>query len=320
MSLLVGCITFLIAELYWFLQMAPAVSWSPWISIPAGLLCGCFAAGLAHKATWYVLGFPENALNNPVPMYTWKDEKLAIHEVFNLLNNYRFHGQDLHVDHNEAQRVRASRWFSSRHWTGGGTLGMLSDIYGTVTMSFADIEIDFAVSVRVERYDAINSKVYIEFTNEAKPRIINLWGAPLRKELMQQLVDLLQIRREPYRERPTADPAAVESMSYSQAPLLSENQVMQIWQSANAGDPDSLLQLGRLYAQGAGVVQSWPDAVTCIGMSASKGNVDAMYEWGMMLCQGVGVAPDVQQGSQWLQAAASQGHPGALAALHSIAP
>ena len=77
---------------------------------------------------------------------------------------------------------------------------------------------------------------------------------------------------------------------------------------ANAGDPVAMYNLGRIYADGRGVVRNDKLALSWITKSAKAGYSNAQVELGVDYCYGKGVAKNIQAGCQWLAQAARAGN------------
>jgi TPR repeat protein len=89
-------------------------------------------------------------------------------------------------------------------------------------------------------------------------------------------------------------------------------------QKANAGDPDAMYRVGRLYATGSGLEKDYVEAFNWYKRSAKAGNTDAMYALGQAYEHGSGVREDIQQAVNWYDQATLRGHKAAKAALDRL--
>jgi len=76
---------------------------------------------------------------------------------------------------------------------------------------------------------------------------------------------------------------------------------------AEKGDPGALAGMGRIYAEGAGVPQSYEKSFDFYKRSADLGYIGATHEVGKALRDGRGVRRDYGEGAYWIQQAADWG-------------
>ena len=76
---------------------------------------------------------------------------------------------------------------------------------------------------------------------------------------------------------------------------------------AEKGDPGALAGMGRIYAEGAGVPQSYEKSYEFYRRSADLGYVGATHEVGKALRDGRGVRRDYEEGAYWIRQAADWG-------------
>lgn len=80
---------------------------------------------------------------------------------------------------------------------------------------------------------------------------------------------------------------------------------------ADAGDPEAMARLARLYAKGEGVALSYKDAAKWFTAAAEKGNADAQAGLGELHEAGQGVPKDPAKALDYYRKAAANGHAGA---------
>jgi TPR repeat protein len=80
---------------------------------------------------------------------------------------------------------------------------------------------------------------------------------------------------------------------------------------ADAGDAPAQAELGRLYAKGEGVTNSYKEAAKWFRLAAEKGNAEGQFGLGELCDAGQGVPKDSVEALKWYQLAAAQGNTGA---------
>ncbi|HVH79118.1 MAG TPA: hypothetical protein VM782_06995, partial [Stellaceae bacterium] len=78
---------------------------------------------------------------------------------------------------------------------------------------------------------------------------------------------------------------------------------------AQAGDAESQLQLGILYAKGDGAAQDYATAASWFRAAANQGLARAQYDMGVLYERGRGVAVDLPEAAKWYLKAAQAGYP-----------
>ena len=73
------------------------------------------------------------------------------------------------------------------------------------------------------------------------------------------------------------------------------------------GDAEALLNLGRLYEYGTGVVQDFKTAAAWYAKAAAQGHANAQHNLGVLYNNGSGVAQDFKAAAEWFAKAAAQG-------------
>ncbi len=79
-------------------------------------------------------------------------------------------------------------------------------------------------------------------------------------------------------------------------------------QSAEHGDANAQLQLGRAYVSGSGVPQDPAEGIRWIRLAADQGHADAQNALASAYSLGRGVLKDESEAARWLRRAAKQGH------------
>jgi TPR repeat protein len=87
---------------------------------------------------------------------------------------------------------------------------------------------------------------------------------------------------------------------------------------ADAGNATAQTRLAWAYEAGRGVTVDLQEAARRFELAAHAGNAEAQYALAVMLRTGRGRAMDLVQSAQWLQRAAAQNYPAAVAAQMSI--
>ena len=82
-------------------------------------------------------------------------------------------------------------------------------------------------------------------------------------------------------------------------------------QSAEQGDANAQLQLGRAYVSGSGVPQDTAEGIRWIRLAADQGHVGAQYALASAYSLGQGVLKDESEAARWYRRAAEQGSTGA---------
>jgi TPR repeat protein len=80
----------------------------------------------------------------------------------------------------------------------------------------------------------------------------------------------------------------------------------------------SYVNLGLLYRDGQGVVQSFEKAAELFTMAAEQGQVDAMSNLAVLYIKGDGVAQSNELAREWLTKAANEGHEVAIRNLKKL--
>lgn len=75
--------------------------------------------------------------------------------------------------------------------------------------------------------------------------------------------------------------------------------------SAENGNTEAMIVLGRLSQTGVGILQNFCNAVKWIEMAAARGNLDGMLELGRLYRDGIGVEPDPVRAYVWFNRAAA---------------
>jgi eukaryotic-like serine/threonine-protein kinase len=81
--------------------------------------------------------------------------------------------------------------------------------------------------------------------------------------------------------------------------------------AADAGDSNSMVDLGDMYSTAAGVSQNGDEAVRWYREAANAGNVQGMLDLGGIYMLGNGIAKDEKLAASWFQQAADLGNPSA---------
>lgn len=76
---------------------------------------------------------------------------------------------------------------------------------------------------------------------------------------------------------------------------------------AHTGDADAQYDIGRRYAQGAGVWQSYPEAAKWYLKAAHQGHAEAQLSIGILYEEGTGVPRDLSKAAHWYRKCAEQG-------------
>jgi hypothetical protein len=92
-------------------------------------------------------------------------------------------------------------------------------------------------------------------------------------------------------------------------------ELAELQQKADAGDPNAMYHLGRMYATGSGVEKDYVEAFDWYKRAAAAGNAEAMYSLGEAYEHGLGVRENVQTAVQWYDKAVLHGNKAANAAL-----
>lgn len=83
---------------------------------------------------------------------------------------------------------------------------------------------------------------------------------------------------------------------------------VELWRPlAEKGDATAAYQLGTLYAEGKGVVQSDKEAFEWFTKAANAGNASAQYNLAASYAEGLGVTRDDALAAKWFRRAADQG-------------
>lgn len=85
--------------------------------------------------------------------------------------------------------------------------------------------------------------------------------------------------------------------------------------AANAGHPDAMYSLGRMYEEGQGMQPNYSEALNWYRKAIDAGSKDALYGLGHMYDNGEGVKPDHGQALQWFKKAAAGNCVPAMTAL-----
>lgn len=80
---------------------------------------------------------------------------------------------------------------------------------------------------------------------------------------------------------------------------------------AKRGDADAELRLGKLYANGEGVIVNMTEAVKWFEKAARHGNSEAQFLYATALLEGSGVVQDYQAALNWMVRPATNGNPDA---------
>jgi len=83
-------------------------------------------------------------------------------------------------------------------------------------------------------------------------------------------------------------------------------------EAANAGDSKSMMKLGEMYSNGAGVSTNNTDAFHWYVKAADAGDPQAMLHLGAMYSLGMGVSQNFHEAAHWFQLAADAGNPSAM--------
>jgi TPR repeat protein len=98
----------------------------------------------------------------------------------------------------------------------------------------------------------------------------------------------------------------------------SPEQIARLRAKADGGDAASQCQLGRIYAKGEGLPQSYVEAGKWYQRAAEQGNADGQTALGELCEAGQGVPRDPAQAAKWYHLAAEQGHVGAEYSLGAL--
>lgn len=88
--------------------------------------------------------------------------------------------------------------------------------------------------------------------------------------------------------------------------------------AAESGDSNAAYKLGRIYAEGDGVLRDYETAVEWYLMAAKMGHAKAQNNLGVRYDKGQGVPRDLVRAYSWFNLAAAQGHPQAKRNLSII--
>ena len=88
--------------------------------------------------------------------------------------------------------------------------------------------------------------------------------------------------------------------------------------AANRGNPDAMVNVGKIYENGWGVQQDYGQARQWYEKAAAAGNTDAMKDLGSLYVAGRGVTQDYDQARQWFEKGANAGNAKAITSLGRI--
>lgn len=95
--------------------------------------------------------------------------------------------------------------------------------------------------------------------------------------------------------------------------------VLWLKRAAIGGHPAAMVQLGKLYRSGVGIVQNYELAAKWIRAAAHAGDPEGMVELGRLYRSGIGLAPDTEQAYIWFNRAAAALNMAGVAERDSIA-
>ena len=98
--------------------------------------------------------------------------------------------------------------------------------------------------------------------------------------------------------------------------LKSNFEVLQ--NSASKGDAKAQNELGNMYANGSGPIQSDNEALKWFEKSANQGYAEAQYNLATMYQNAIGVDQDFKKAVKYYKLAAAQGHTGAKENLEAL--
>ena len=100
---------------------------------------------------------------------------------------------------------------------------------------------------------------------------------------------------------------AIAALAFSVRVANAQDDVQQIRQAAEQGDPKAQTRLGTMFANGSGVPQDDAKAIEWYRKAADQGFAEAQVSLGMMYDSGNGVRQDPAQAVAWYRKAADQG-------------
>ncbi len=89
-------------------------------------------------------------------------------------------------------------------------------------------------------------------------------------------------------------------------------------ESASKGDAKAQNELGNMYANGSGPIQSDNEALKWFEKSANQGYAEAQYNLATMYQNAIGVDQDFKKAVKYYKLAAAQGHTGAKENLEAL--
>ena len=90
---------------------------------------------------------------------------------------------------------------------------------------------------------------------------------------------------------------------------VADRQLSMLSARALKGDADAQLQLGKMYANGEGVIVDVTKAAKWFGKAAHQGNSEAQFLYATALLDGRGMVQDYQAALKWIEMPASRGNP-----------
>ena len=92
-------------------------------------------------------------------------------------------------------------------------------------------------------------------------------------------------------------------------PTPADRQFSKLSAQASKGDAEAQLRLGKMYANGDGVIVDVTKAAKWFEKAAQQGNSEAQFLYGTALLDGRGMVQDYQAALKWIEMPASRGNP-----------
>ena len=108
----------------------------------------------------------------------------------------------------------------------------------------------------------------------------------------------------------TSPPQVLSAAALPDSPPHATLDLLQM--AADAGDSNSMVDLGDIYSTGALVAQDGSEAVRWYRRAAEAGNVQGLLDLGGMYLLGIGVPKDEKAAASWFQQAVNIGNPSAM--------
>ncbi|MHC5184120.1 MAG: tetratricopeptide repeat protein, partial [Planctomycetota bacterium] len=140
--------------------------------------------------------------------------------------------------------------------------------------------------------------------NSLEPVLTDYWEKTGKNDIRQQLNSLI-----PQSEKK----AIIDPSEHRDAPMVSEvladkSDLQELVSKAQAGDPQSQLEVGLKYCRGQEIIRNYEQAVFWFRKAAEQGYADGQYKLGAMYYYGDGVKQDFSQALAWYSKASLQQH------------